>query len=146
MDTLEFNCEKVFTEEMQDYFMKQWPSANEEVFGFTEQAKWKMEEHILSARKDGEIIGIAQFRIIGGVAYLSTILIKEDYRGKGKIGQPLLKKFEASAKEKACHKLSLKAYKNSRAATFFAKHGYVEEGILKNDIHGIDWVMMARYI
>ncbi|MFV9511570.1 GNAT family N-acetyltransferase [Tepidibacillus sp. LV47] len=146
MEDLKLIHEKGFQPEMKDFYLNEWPSANEEVFGFRDQSNWKMEEHILTARIGGEIVGIAQFRIIGGVGYLSTLLVKEEYRGKGFVGQPLLKQFETIAKEKQCHKLGLKAYKNSRAANFFAKHGYQEEGILKNDIHGIDWVFMAKFL
>ncbi len=143
---MEFIHETGFTGEIKDFFMKQWPSANEEVFHFTDQSKWKMEEHIITARDQSEIIGVAQFRIIGGVGYLSTLLVKEDYRGKGKVGQALLAEFERIAAEKQCHKLGLKSYRDSRSASFFASYGYQIEGILVNDIHGIDWVMMAKFL
>ncbi|TCS83112.1 GNAT family N-acetyltransferase [Tepidibacillus fermentans] len=146
MEKLQLKHEEGFQPEIRDFMMKEWPSANEEVFGFRDQAKWKMEEHILTARIGDEIIGLAQFRIIGGVGYLSTLLVKEEYRGKGMVGNSLLAQFESMAQEKNCHKLGLKAYKDSRATKFFAKHGYQEEGVLKNDIHGINWVMMAKFV
>ncbi|OEF99362.1 hypothetical protein BHF71_01880 [Vulcanibacillus modesticaldus] len=145
MEKLQFVTEQGFNQDIKEFYMNEWPSANEEVFGFTDQSKWKMEEKMITARIDNQIVGVAQFRIIGGVGYLSTLLIKEEFRGKGVFGQALLSEFEQIAKAKNCHKLSLKSYKNSRAANFFAKHGYQEEGVLKNDIHGIDWVMMAKY-
>lgn len=146
MDRLQFIQEEGFSSEIKDFFMKEWPSANEEIFGFTEQSKWKMEEHIITVRNDNEIFGVAQFRIIGGVGYLSTLLVNEQHRGKGTVGSSLLSKFEEIAKEKKCHKLGLKSYNNSRAANFFAKYGYIVEGVLKNDIHGIDWVMMGKLL
>jgi len=138
--------EERFSEEMKNFFQREWPSANEEVFGFRDQSKWKMEEHMITAKDGQQIVGIAQFRFIGGVAYLSTILVKNEHRGKGKVGVALLNQFEQMAKENNCHKLGLKSYKNSRAANFFAKHGYDVEGILTNDIHDIDWVMMAKFL
>lgn len=146
MDNLQLVHEEKFNDELKGFYMNEWPSANEEVFGFSDQSKWKMEEHLISAKLDNQILGVAQFRIIGGVGYLSTVLVKEEYRGKGLIGQLLLKQFENTANEKGCHKLGLKSYNNSRSANFFARHGYGEEGILKNDIHGIDWIMMAKYL
>ena len=143
---LHFVKEENFNSEMKEFYMQQWPSANKEVFGFTEQSKWRMEEYLISARIHEEIIGVAQFRIIGGVGYLSTLLAKEEYRGKGVVGQSLLAKFESVAKENNCHKFGLKTYKDSRAYNFFKKQGYMEEGILLNDIHGIDWIMMAKFV
>lgn len=137
--------EEGFNNQIKDFYMNEWPSANLEVFGFTEQSKWKMEEQLITARKDDEVVGVAQFRIIGGVGYLGTLLVKEEYRGHGQVGITLLNKFEKIAKDKGCHKLSLKSYFNSRASKFFEKNGYEIEGILKKDIHGADWVYMAKF-
>ncbi|GEM_PF-1447828 len=135
-----------FTNSLKDFYQTEWPSANEEVFGFREQARWKMEEFIYTALLNEEIVGVLQFRLIGGVGYLSTILVKEEYRGKGLIGQTLLQHFEKICKDKGNHKLALKSYKEKRATNFFLKNGYQIEGILENDIHGIDWVYMAKFI
>lgn len=146
MNEIELVYEQGLNEETKGFFMNEWPSANKEVFNFTDQSKWKMEERIITARKATEIIGIAQFRIIGGVGYLSTLLIKENYRGKGSIGKTLLAEFECLATDKNCHKLSLKSYKDSRSTKFFISQGYVVEAELKNDIHGIDWVMLAKFL
>lgn len=143
---LQFVKEEGFNSEVKDFYMNEWPSANVEVFGFSDQAKWKMEEHLITARVDDKIVGVAQFRIIGGVGYLGTLLVKEEYRGKYSVGKELLNKFEEISKEKQCHKLGLKSYKDSRAAKFFAKHGYEVEAVLFKDIHQIDWVMMAKYV
>ena len=144
---LQFVHEESFGSEIKEFYSNQWPSANLEVFGFTDQSRWKMEEHLITARIDNNtIVGVAQFRIIGGVGYLSTLLIEEDFRGKGTVGISLLNKFESIAKNKGCHKLGLKSYKDSRASNFFAKHGYELEAVLKRDIHLLDWVMMAKYI
>jgi len=143
---LELIFEEKFNDEIKSFYMNEWPSANQEVFGFTEQSKWKMEEHLITARAEQKILGVAQFRIIGGVGYLSTLLVKEELRGLGQIGEILLFKFENLGKEKGCHKLVLKTYKDSRAEIFFTKHGYQEEAVLINDIHGIDWLMMAKFV
>jgi len=143
---LQFVKEEGFNSEIKDFYMNEWPSANLEVFGFIDQAKWKMEESLITARVDDKIVGVAQFRIIGGVGYLGTLLVKEEYRGTYSVGEELLIKFEEVSKEKNCHKLGLKSYKDSRAAKFFAKHGYKVEGVLVKDIHQIDWVMMAKYV
>lgn len=146
MESLKITQEPQFSSEIKEFFTEEWPSANQEVFGFTDQSRWKMEEYILTAKEENLIIGVAQFRIIGGVGYLSTLLVKKKFRGTGIVGSSLLKHFESTAKERKCHKLSLKSYKNSRAENFFAKHGYQEEAVLKNDIHGIDWVMMSKKV
>lgn len=146
MKNIEFIHETSFSSEIKEFYQSEWPSANQEVFGFTEQARWKMEEYSITARENKDILGIAQFRIIGGVGYLSTLLVKEEYRGKGVIGKELLLKFESITKKKDCHKLSLKSYVNSRASSFFLKHGYSIEGTLSKDIHGIDWEMMAKFL
>lgn len=119
MENFEFTYETDFSAEIKEFYQEEWPSANLEVFGFTDQSRWKMEEYTMTARKHGEIFGIIQFRIIGGTAYLSTLLIKEEYRGKGILGKELLLKFENFAKKKDCHKLGLKAYSNSRSCAFF---------------------------
>jgi len=146
MEKVKFVYEEQFNNDLKKFFMNEWPSANKDVFNFTDQTRWKMEEHIITAKKNKEILGVAQFRIIGGVGYLSTLLVKEEYRGKGFIGGKLLSQFEDKAKNNNCHKLSLKSYKDSQSSNFFASKGYLIEGILKNDIHGIDWVMFAKYL
>lgn len=146
MESLQIIQEAQFSSEIKEFYAEEWPSANLEIFGFTDQSRWKMEEYILTAKDKNLIIGVAQFRIIGGVGYLSTLLVKKEARGTRMVGLSLLKHFESTAIEKGCHKLSLKSYKNSRAENFFAKHDYQEEAILKNDIHGIDWVMMSKKV
>ncbi len=146
MEKVDFIYEKEFNKDLKEFYTNEWPTANKEVFNFTDQTKWKMEEHLITARIDNEIFGVSQFRIIGGVGYLSTLLVKEEYRGKGLIGKKLLSQFENIASEKKCHKLSLKSYKDSRSSDFFANNDYCIEGILKNDIHGIDWVIMAKFL
>lgn len=146
MEQIDFVYEDQFNDELNIFFMNEWPSANKEVFNFTDQKRWKMKEYIITAKKNGEILGVAQFRIIGGVGYLSTLLVKKEYRGQGVIGGNLLSQFEDKAAKDNCHKLSLKSYKNSQSSNFFADKGYLIEGVLKNDIHGIDWEMFAKFL
>jgi len=39
----------------------------------------------------------------------------------------------------------LKAYCNSEAQRFYQKQGYVVEGILRRDLHGVDMCQMCKF-
>jgi len=123
------------------FFQDNWPQANREIFGWGEQERWQKKYTVLTYEENGEILGAALFWQMGGVGYLSQILVSAAHRRRG-IGARLVAAFERECS--ACHKLALKTYKDSPSQQFFARLGYVPEAVLEVDIHGIDWVYMRK--
>lgn len=118
-----------------------WPEVNQEVFGWEEQERWSKVYTTLLAEVNGQILGAAIFWQMGGVGYLSQLLVKPDSRGQG-IGRKLVNSFEGECA--LCHKLALKTYKNSSSQRFYEYLGYAIEAVVTEDIHGIDWVYMRK--
>lgn len=118
-----------------------WPLANHEIFGWSNQERWRKESFTLWCEVDGQILGVALFWTMGGVGYLSQLLVDKDHRGKG-IGGKLVQAFEDKCRD--CHKLALKTYKDSSSQKFYQGLGYQVEAVIENDVHGIDWVYMRK--
>lgn len=93
------------------------------------------------AEEDGQILGAALFWRMGGVGYLSQLLVAAPRRRQG-IGARLVAAFEEQCS--ACHKLALKTYRNSPSQVFYEKLGYQVEAVIEEDIHRIDWVYMRK--
>ncbi|MGI6365152.1 MAG: GNAT family N-acetyltransferase [Bacillota bacterium] len=123
------------------FFRANWPQANREIFGWQEQERWQKEYGVVIAEEDGQILGAALFWRMGGVGYLSQLLVAAPRRRQG-IGARLVAAFEEQCS--ACHKLALKTYRNSPSQVFYEKLGYQVEAVIEEDIHRIDWVYMRK--
>jgi GNAT superfamily N-acetyltransferase len=91
--------------------------------------------------EEGQIRGAALMWKMGGVGYLSQLLVDPVLRGRG-LGRQLMDAFEQQCAD--CHKLALKTYKDSRSQRFYEALGFKVEAVLEMDVHGIDWVYMAK--
>lgn len=123
------------------FFRENWPRANREIFGWEEQERWHKEYGVVLAEEGGQILGAALFWRMGGVGYLSELLVTASRRRQG-IGASLVAAFEEECS--SCHKLALKTYKDSPSQKFYEKQGYRVEAVVEEDIHGIDWVYMRK--
>lgn len=81
------------------------------------------------------------------VAYISSIILSEDSRGKG-FGHKIMEFIEKEAIKRKCHKMRLETQKDllPDAYHLYTKFGFIEEGILKNDYHNKDWVVLSKFI
>lgn len=124
-----------------EFFSMHWPQANEEVFGWRDRQRWHKEYTTVMAKDGNRILGAALLWKLGGVGYLSQLLVDSRCRRQG-IGRQLMAAFEGECA--GCHKLALKTYKDSASQRFYEKLGYTVEAVVEQDVHGIDWVYMRK--
>lgn len=123
------------------FSQKVWRDFNKE-----KNYKWKEKKYNFIARKNKKIIGYIEFKILGGAAYLSQLIVSKKIRGKG-IGELLLKKFENFSKSKKCHILYLEtSEKHKEALRFYKKHGYKIVAKLKDNKFHFDWYYLSKEI
>lgn len=126
---------------LEEFLAQEWVAANLAMFGWGEQGRWQKEHGCFYLEEGGHILGVAIFWQMGGVGYLSQLLVAKESRGRG-LGTQLVQAFE-----EAClgvHKYALKTYKDSASQEFYEQQGYRVEAVLTNDVHNIDWVYMAK--
>jgi GNAT superfamily N-acetyltransferase len=136
---------EVEQETIKDFLDREWKPVNESVFGRYDPRMWDVQRYALAAYEDERIVGAAVFKIEAGLGKVSQIITAADRRGKG-LGGALLARFEDICRRERCHKASLKTYWNSEAQRFFQKHGYVLEGVLRRDLHGLDMCQMCKFL
>jgi GNAT superfamily N-acetyltransferase len=132
-------------EEIEDFLAREWPAMNERMFGLSASETWEVRRYTLAAYEKGTMVGAAVLKIEAGVGKLSQLITAADRRGQG-IGQALMGRVEEICHREECHKVSLKTYWESEAQRFYAKRGYVVEGLLRRDFHGIDMCQMCKYL
>lgn len=105
---------------------------------------WKETKFFFIAQDEGKILGFVHFKINGGAAYLSQLIVKNNQRGKG-IGHLLIKKFEDLAKKKRCHLAYLEtSEKHKEALKFYKKHNYKIVAKLKNNKFHLTWYFLIK--
>jgi GNAT superfamily N-acetyltransferase len=120
---------------------REWKKFDREL-GF----EWKDEEVVLAAFQGSEVIGTANIKFLGNVAYLERLMVAKTQRGKG-IGSALMEKYEKLACKKGCHKLRVKTAEwMGQNVSFYKKHGFKVEAKLKKDYHNKDWVILSKFI
>jgi GNAT superfamily N-acetyltransferase len=140
-----FRIVDVDREEIEDFLAREWPAVNERIFGLSGPQIWEVQRYTLAAYENGEIVGAAVLKIEAGVGKLKQLITAADRRGQG-IGRALTSRVEEICRREGCHKVSLKTYWDSEAQRFYAKQGYVVEGLLRRDFHGIDMCQVCKYL
>jgi GNAT superfamily N-acetyltransferase len=136
---------EVEQETVKDFLDREWKPINERIFGRSDPTMWDVQRYTLAAYREERIVGAAVFKIEAGLGKLSQIMTAADHRGQG-LGSALLARFEDICRREGCHKASLKTYWNSEAQRFYQKHGYVLEGVLRRDLHGLDMCQMCKFL
>lgn len=107
---------------------------------------WNTKKYTFVILEDKRIVGYSNIKINGGAAYLSQIIVSKEMRGKG-MGDLLLKKFEAIAKNKKCHIAYLEtSEKHKEALKFYKNHGYKTIAKLKNNKFHLTWYFLGKEI
>ena len=77
--------------------------------------------------------------IAGAELYVSDLLVRDEYRGRG-IGRKLLQKAEGIAEENNCVRLMLNNLKDAASYEkgFYIKNGYVERKNIANFVKSVD--------
>ena len=143
-------CEKQFVikeaeqEEIQEFLQREWKPVNERTFGHYKETMWDEHRYALAAYDDGRIVGAIVLKVKAGLGKVTQIIVAADRRGEG-IARALMAMTEEICRREGCHKVSLKTYWNSEAHRFYQKQGYVVEGILRRDLHGVDMCQMCKF-
>ncbi len=132
-------------EAVEPFLAREWRGVDLEQFGRADPEMWKAQEYALAAYEGGEMVGALVFKIEAGVGKLSQLLVAAGHRDKG-VGGRLLSRFEEVCQKEGCHKVRLITYADSRAEGFYSLHGYVREGLLRRDLHGVDMSQMAKFL
>jgi GNAT superfamily N-acetyltransferase len=136
---------QVDDEKIQEFLDREWNPVNESIFGRHDPAMWEVQRYALAAYDGDIIVGAALFKIEAGLGKLSEIIASADHRGQG-VGGALLARFEEICRREGCHKVGVKTYWNSEAQQFYQGNGYVVEGILRRDLHGVDMCQMCKFL
>jgi GNAT superfamily N-acetyltransferase len=130
-------------EEIKDFRDAEWVVVDRENLDLQIDGSWQPEQHVLKAVVDGEIVGVAEMRFLGGVATLSDIIVGRDWRNRG-IGRQLVARFEAMAHDAGCHKLTLKTPADSPAVDFYTRLGYRVEARLHDHYFHRDFLQLSK--
>jgi ribosomal protein S18 acetylase RimI-like enzyme len=140
----QFEISEVRWEEIEDFLQREWKPVNERMFGRQDAQMWDQQRFALAARDDGRVVGAVVFKIKAGLAKVTQIITAADRRGEG-IARALMARTEEICRREGCHKVSLKTYWNSEAQEFYQQQGYMVEGILRRDLHGVDMCQMCKF-
>ena len=80
---------------------------------------------VVTARRDGEVLGAADGHIRREQAYLARLIVVADHRGEG-VGSRLLDAFEAAAREAGAREVILRTIAGGPADVFYRGRGWVE--------------------
>jgi len=140
----QFEISEAGREEIEDFLQREWMPVNERMFGRYDAEMWDEQRYALAARDDGRVVGAVAFKIKAGLGKVTQIITAADRRGEG-IARALMARTEEICGREGCHKVSLKTYWNSEAQQFYQEQGYVVEGILRRDLHGVDMCQMCKF-
>ncbi|MBV8980891.1 MAG: GNAT family N-acetyltransferase [Acidimicrobiia bacterium] len=98
----------------------------------------------IAARRDGDVVAVAEGWTHGGVAYLRDLIVDRNQRGQG-IGSRLLAAFESLAAERDARRLALRTWADSRSYDFYKSRGWVKE-VSWTWKHGREFVQMCRHL
>ena len=120
---------------------REWPVYDALELGLA-AGQWQ-EPFAITARRDGRVVGLAEGWTLGGVAYLSALIVDAAARGEG-VGSHLLARFESLAAEADCPRLALRTVAGSRAERFYRDRGWVEEARFAGWWFGRELVQLRR--
>ena len=125
--------------EAEAFAKHEWDAYRVEVLGPDSRDE---EPFTVVARREGDIVGVAEGWTHGGVAYLRELIVAAQLRGQG-VGSKLLAAFESLAAERGCQQLSVRTFRNQAAYRFYVDHGWVDE-VSWDWKHGREFVQLRR--
>jgi ribosomal protein S18 acetylase RimI-like enzyme len=130
---------------IKEFLEREWRSVDERMFGLYDEEMWVAKRRALAACEDGETVGAVVFKMEAGLGKIAQLVVATNHRRRG-IGAALIRSVEEVCRQEGCHKVSLKTYWNSEAQRFYEEQGYLVEGILRRDLHGVDMCQMCKFL
>ncbi|MHB8647182.1 MAG: GNAT family N-acetyltransferase [Thermomicrobiales bacterium] len=106
-------------------------------------APWTGGKCVITAERDGRVIGAATCGAGAGVARLGELMVAAGERNHG-IGARLLAAFEEWAATHHAHKLTLETRHGGPAQRFYERHGWRVRHVLENHFLHQDYVEMVK--
>lgn len=104
---------------------------------------WTGAHCVISAERDGTLIGVATCSMDAGVAHLSELMVVPEERNSG-LGARLLAAFERWAARHGVHKLTLHTRHHGPAQRFYERHGWRIAYVMENHYLHQDYVAMVK--
>jgi ribosomal protein S18 acetylase RimI-like enzyme len=118
---------------------KEWKLFNKE-----RNYEWKEVKRTIAAYEGRKVVGFASFKIVGGAAYLSQLIVSKNARRR-QIGSKLLRRFEQYAKRRKCHVAYLETSEwHSEALRFYKSHDYRMIAKLGNNKFHLTWYFLSK--
>lgn len=122
----------------------EWPIADKEHYG-TADVDFEAHPFYLSAESNGEILGIMQGKIQGGVCTINDLIVAHNKRGQG-IGTELMAEVEQYATKNGAHKIRLITGDGWPAIKFYERLGYKETARRLNDMLHTNFIEFTKFI
>lgn len=126
-----------------DSLINEWHKVDLPHYG--KDIEWVEKKFKFKAMENKKLIGLVSGKYESGIIYISTIITKENYRGKG-IGGLLVKRAEEFGKKFKAHKMWLITGKNWSENIFYKKIGFKKIGNLPNFYLHQDFVLYTKNI
>lgn len=131
---------------MREFGRAEWFLVHPEHFGHKQDKKyWEKVKFNFCAKEGSEILGTLDGHYMGGVMYISQLIVGHRYRGQG-VGRALMEAAEKIASKNRVHKIYLHTGIGWKAVDFYEKLGYQKEARLKNHYEGQDSWVMAKFL
>jgi GNAT superfamily N-acetyltransferase len=130
------------TEEIRGFLMREWPSADRDVFG-PDGLDWTSRPVVVEARAGGELAAVAVGEVVAGTARLGDILVARSLRGGG-VGGRLLELFCERAAAAGAGRCYLRCPDTPRHRRFYQRHRFVRIARLPRYYHGKDFLEYLR--
>ena len=120
-----------------DFNKIHWPPHNRR-----QGIDWQQEDFALGAYEGDDLLGVAIYKVVGGMAYLEQIVVDEAHIRCG-VGSALMRAFESHAADLGCHVIQLETAE-TQAPGFYEHHGYERIGTYPNGRFHLDWHLYRK--
>ena len=106
-------------------------------------APWTGANCVVTAERDGTLIGVATCSMSAGVAHLSELMVVGGERNSG-LGARLLAAFEEWAAVHGAHKMTLNTRHDGLALPFYERHGWHVAYVMEDHYLRHDYALMVK--
>lgn len=104
---------------------------------------WESGKCVITAERDGRLIGAATCSVGAGVAHLGELMVTAAERNGG-VGARLLAAFEEWSAAHGAHKLTLDTWREGDALRFYEQHGWRVAYVMENHYLHRDYAAMVK--